>query len=213
VMFPHAAFAVRPFPERERPARVFYGGVLRGRYPVEVARALGPAIEQHPQAEFVVIGDREVFDALPTTAKRYYDYMPFEAYLHLMSECAISLSPIEALPMRDTKSDAKFLDASRAGVLTIASPTIYERTIEHGVNGLLAPQVEHWAPLLARALSDEPWRQGMARRAWAQVRDTRMFADQVAAREDWYRDLWSRRAELNEALMGRMPGLREAVNA
>ena len=211
VLFPNAAFDLAPFPEDDRPARVIYGGVLRGSYPVKVARALAPATERFPDAEFVVIGDREVFDALPTASKRYYEYMPFEAYLDLMGQCAISLSPIEALPLRETKSDAKFLDASRAGVLTIASPTIYDRVIEHGVNGLLAPEVEHWAPLLIRALEEPAWRQGMARRAWDYVRRERMFADQVALRRDWYLDLWARRAALNTALMERMPGLREAV--
>jgi hypothetical protein len=53
----------------------------------------------------------------------------------------------------------------------------------------------------------------MARRAWAYVRDERMFADQVALRRDWYLDLWSRRDALNAALLARMPGLRELVSA
>src|SRR5882724_4771566 len=127
--------------------------------------------------------------------------MSFEAYLELMSQCAVSLSPIEALPMRETKSDAKFLDASRAGVLTIASPTIYNRVIRHGENGFLAPEIADWAPLLAQALSDEPLRERMARAAWTYVRDERMFAHQVATRRDWYFDRWARRDELNEALM------------
>ena len=210
-LFPNSAFDLLPFPDGERPMRVFYGGVLRGRYAVEVARSLGPVTERFPEAEFVVIGDREMFEALPTASKRYYEYMPFEAYLDLMSQCCVSLSPIEALPMRETKSDAKFLDASRAGVLTIASPTIYDRVIEHGVNGLLAPRVEDWAPLLVRALADHDWRGAMARRAWEYVREERTFSDQVALRRDWYIDLWSRRSELNEALMSRVPGLREAV--
>ncbi len=212
-LFENAVFDLAPFPEGERPRRIFYGAALRGRYAVQVASALAPAIEKNPDAEFVVIGDPEVFKALPTTAKRYYGYMTYEGYLDLMRQCSISLSPIEALPMRETKSDAKFLDASRAGVLTIASPTIYDRVIEHGVNGFLAPQVSDWAPLLDRALNDEPLRSRLARRAWEHVRDQRMFADQVARRRDWYWDLWSRRAELNEALMQRLPGLREDVAA
>jgi hypothetical protein len=113
--------------------------------------------------------------------------------------------------MRETKSDAKFLDAARAGVLTIASPTIYDRVIEHGVNGLLAPRVEDWAPLLIRALAEPAWRQAMARRAWDYVRRERMFANQVALRRDWYLDLWARREELNAGLIARTPGLRELM--
>jgi glycosyltransferase involved in cell wall biosynthesis len=213
VLFENAAFALASFPQDARPRRVFYGGVIRGRYAVEVARSLAPAIERSPETEFVVIGDAEVFKALPTQSKRYYEYMTYEAYLDLMRQCCVSLSPIEALPLRETKSDAKFLDASQLGALTIASPTIYDRVIRHGVNGLLAPDVADWAPLLDRALTDEPWRNGLARRAWEYVRDERMFANQVAQRRDWYWDLWSRRQELNEAVMQRLPGLREDVGA
>jgi pimeloyl-ACP methyl ester carboxylesterase len=212
VMFPNSAFDLAPFPEGERPRRVVYGGVLRGDYPISVARSLGPAITDHPDTEFVVIGDRAVFDALPTERKQYHDYMSFEAYLRLMSECAISLSPIAPLPLRETKSDAKFIDGSRSGALTIASPTIYDRVIEHGVNGLLAPGIEDWAPLLSQALGDQALRSRLARKAWDYVRDERMFADQIALRRDWYRDLWTRRQVLNEAVMQRMPGLREMVS-
>ena len=211
VHFPNAVFDILPYPTAPRRPRVFYGGVLRGAYAVEVAKSLAPALRRHPDVEFVVIGDRDVFAALPTTAKRYHEYMTFEAYLDLMSQCTISLSPIEALRWRDTKSDAKFLDAARAAVMTIASPTIYDRVIRHGENGFLAPAVDDWAPLLDQALSDEPLRERMARAAWTYVREDRMFAEQVAPRRDWYFDLWSRRGELNEALMRRVPGLREAV--
>ena len=212
VMFANSAFDLAPFPQGKRPRRVFYGGVIRGDYAVSVAGALGPAIAEHPDTEFVVIGDREVFEALPTRVKHYYDYMSFEGYMRLMGECAISLSPLAPLPLRDTKSDAKFVDGARSGALTIASPTIYGRTIEHGVNGLLAPQVEDWAPLLSQALGDEDLRSRLARRAWDDVRRRRMFADQIALRRDWYRDLWSRREALNAALMLRLAGLRELVS-
>ena len=211
-MFPNSAFDLAPFPEGERPRRVVYGGVLRGDYVVDVARSLGPAIAEHPDTEFVVIGDRAVFDALPTRMKQYHDYMSFEGYLRLMSECAISLSPIAPRPLRDTKSDAKFIDGSRSGALTIASPTVYDRVVEHGVNGLLAPGIEDWAPLLSQALGDQALRSRLARRAWEYVRDERMFADQIALRRAWYRDLWARREALNEAVMRRMPGLREMVS-
>ncbi len=212
-MFPNAALDIMPFPEGDRPARVFYGGVIRGRYAIDVARSLGPAIERSPDTEFVVIGDEEVFAALPTQAKRYYSYMSYEAYLGLMSQCAISLSPIAPLAMRETKSDAKFVEAARSGALTIGSPIIYDRVIAHGVNGFLAPEIEDWAPLLSHALTDQALRSRMARQAWDHVCDHRMFADQVALRRDWYRDLWSRRSELNASLMQRMPGLRELISA
>jgi len=212
-IFENAVFELAPFRGGERPRRIFYGAISRGGFGVEVARAMGPVVARFPDLEFEVLGDRAVFEALPTERKRFQDYLPYEAYLARMAECAVSLSPIEALPGRDTKSDAKFLDAARAGVVTIASPLIYDRVIRHGENGLLAPKLEDWAPLTLRALAEPSFRERMARTAWEEVRQGRMFAGQVARRRDWYRDLWARRADLDAAAVARIPGLAQALAA
>jgi len=202
-MFPNAVFRLEPFPEN-LPRRVFYGAVSRGEHAVEVARALAPAIAEFPGVEFVVMGDREVFDALPATRKRFHEVGPYEDYLRLMGGCAISLSPMEANAHNAAKSDTKFLDAASRGVLTIASPTVYADVMRHGKNGLIAPTVADWAPMLAQALRDDEARRRMARSAWEYVRGARMFAQQIPARRDWYLDLWARRHELTDAMVARM---------
>ncbi len=97
--------------------------------------------------------------------------------------------------------------------MTIASPTIYDRVIEHGVNGFLARDVADWSPLLDQALSDDGLRDRLARNAWDLVRRERMFSNQVAQRRDWYLDLWSRREALNAALIERVPGLTDLMSA
>ena len=204
-LFPNAAFRLEAFPEN-LPKRVFYGALSRGAHAVEVARALAPAIAAFPGVEFVVVGDRNVFDALPTTRKRYHEIVGYEDYLKLMGSCAVSLSPIETGDLHAAKSDAKFLDAAARGVLTIASPTVYAAVIRHGENGLLAPEIDDWAPLLIQALGDDEARRAMARAAWAYVGRERMFAQQVTARHDWYRDLWARREALTAAMVARVGG-------
>lgn len=203
-VFANSVFELEPFPASP-PRRVFYGAVSRGAFAAEVARGLAPATAEFPDVEFVVIGDRAVFEALPTRSKRFYDYLPYDDYLRLMGTCSVSLSPIEGRRHQETKSDAKFLDAASRGALTIASPTIYEGVIRHGETGLIARTAGDWAPLLARALRDEADRRRMAEAAWRYVRDERMFADQIAARRDWYRDLWARREALNAAVAARLP--------
>jgi len=212
-VFENAAFELAPFPRKDRPRRVFYGAVSRGAFGVAVARSLAPVVQAFPDVEFVVLGDREVFEALPTRNKAFETYLPYEAYLARMARCAVSLSPVDDHPLRLTKSDAKFVDAARAGVVTIGSPAIYARTIRHGENGLLAAAVEDWAPQLIQALGDLPLRRAMARTAWDEVRNHRMFAGQVAARRDWYRDLWARRDALYASALARIPGLTEALAA
>jgi len=201
--FPNAVFRIEKFPD-QMPRRVFYGAVSRGEHAVEVARSLGPVVAEFPGVEFVVVGDRAVFDALPTARKRCHDIVPYEDYLKLMGGCAVSLSPIEANAHNAAKSDAKFLDAAARGVLTIASPTIYADVIRHGENGLIAREVTDWAPLLIEALRDHQASRRMARNAWDYVRGSRMFAQQIKDRHDWYRDLWERRVELNTGLLSRM---------
>jgi hypothetical protein len=211
-LFPNAVFDLPPFPQAPRPRRVFYGGVVRGGFPVAVAAALAPLAQEFPDLEFVVVGDEAVFEALPGR-KSYHPYLGYEAYLTLMASCAVSLSPLEARPLMETKSDAKYLDAARAGVVTIASPAAYDRTIVHGVNGFLAPRLEDWPRLLGQVLREPAAARRMARTAWEDVRDRRMFAHQVQARTDWYFSLWMRRAALTQALMDRLPGLRDETAA
>ena len=212
-VFPNAVFELAPFPAADRPKRVFYGAIQRGAFAVEVARALAPATMAHPDAEFVVVGDAEVFAALPTANKRFYPYLPYESYLARLAECAVCLSPLAPGPGAEAKSDAKFLDASRAGVLTIASPVVYAGVIDHGVNGLLAARLEDWAPLLSQALADPGMQRTLSRRAWDHVRAERMFADQAPRRAAWYADLWRRRAALTAQAMQRAPGLDAAIQA
>jgi hypothetical protein len=201
--FPNAVFSLRPLPEAAS-RRVFYGAVSRGPFAARVAASLGPAVQAVPDMEIFVVGDRAVFDALPTPRKRFFDFMPYEDYLALMGLCAVSLSPIEGSLHQETKSDAKFLDAASQGVLTIASPTIYASTIRHGENGLIASQATDWSGLLTQALTDTAATRRMAHQAWSEVRERRMFAHQVRARRDWYRDLWDRRDALNAALRARL---------
>jgi hypothetical protein len=205
--FANAVFDLPPFPDEPRPERVFYGAVGRGAFAARIAASLGPVARDFPGVEFVVVGDRGVFDALPTANKRFHEYLPYADYLDLMRSCTVSLSPLEGREFQDCKSDAKFLDAARGGVLTIASPTVYAETIQDGVNGLIAREETDWARLLAAALADPGRRSAMAYTAWDYVRAHRLFADQVAARRDWYLDLWARRAALTARLLERCPDL------
>ncbi|WP_411289205.1 hypothetical protein, partial [Phenylobacterium sp.] len=168
-VFGNAVFQIAPRPERPAPRKVFYGAVWRGDFAVQVIRTLEPVAQEFPEVEFVVVGDRAVFDALPAARKSFHHYLPYEGYLELMADAAVSLSPIEGREHQDSKSDAKLLDAASRGVVTIASPTIYAETIDDGRTGLIAERAEDWAPLLAQTLRDEPRRLEMAQAAWDYV--------------------------------------------
>jgi hypothetical protein len=202
--FPNAVFELAPRPTAAPPRRVFYGAVTRGPVAVAVAQALGPAVAAFPDTEFLVVGDRAVFDALPTRRKRFFDYLPYERYLAVLASCGVSLSPLASAPMVETKSDAKFLDAARAGVVTIASPTVYAETITPGETGLIAEQLSDWSARLIELFADPDRHARIGLAAWETVRSRRMFAHQAAERRDWYLDLLARREALNRALAARL---------
>ncbi|MCR5874792.1 glycosyltransferase [Phenylobacterium sp. J426] len=206
-VFENAVFDLGPFADRRPPHRIFYGGLRRGPFAMQVAASMRRVAEAFPQVQFVVVGDRAIFDALPGGRNEFHDLLPYERYLEVMSSCSISLSPIEDAPLLATKSDGKFLDASSRGLLTIASPTVYDRTIRHGETGLIAERLEDWAELTIEALRDESARDRIARAAWSYVREQRMFAHQLPDRIEWYRSLWERRAELTAGLVARVPRL------
>jgi hypothetical protein len=211
-IFANSVFDLPPFPQRPWTPKIFYGALARGDFPSAMARSLEPTLKAFPDAAFEIVGDRGVFDALPTANKRFHPLMPYEAYLDVMAGCSILLTPLEG-DHYETKSDTKFLDAASRGLVTIASPTAYGATVRHGDNGLIAQGLADWAPLLSAALGDPQASAAMAHRAWSYVRDERMFSHQIARRRDWYAGMMARREALNAGVVSRMPGLAEFMAA
>lgn len=212
-VFPNAAFSLPPFPERAEggPVRLFYGALNREAFSGPVAQSLAPVIAAHPDAEFLVVHDRHFFDMLPTERKQFLPVQPYEAYMDAMASCHIALMPLEGMGGEAFKSDIKYVEAASRGVAAIASPAVYGATIRDGETGLIAPALEDWAGAVGRLLDDPALRRRIARAAWEDVRDHRMFAAQIRARRDWYASLWARRAALEAALLARLPALATAL--
>ena len=208
--FPNAAFTLPPMRvHAPGPRRIFYGALNRGDFSVALAQAIAPAIAAHPDTLFDVLHDRAFFDALPTDRKSFREGLGYEAYLDAMGACNIALLPLAGDDFELFKSDVKYVEAASRGTAVIASPAVYDATIDPGRTGLIAGRLEDWAPALVRLLEDDALLQRLSVNAWEDVRDNRMFAAQMAARVDWYRMLWSQRDELNAALLARCPWLAE----
>lgn len=210
--FANAAFSLPAFPgDRSDAARVFFGAANRQQFSVPVARALKPVVDKHPHLHFEVVHDRAFFEALPTSAKTFHPTLPYDDYLAAMGRCDIALLPLEGREAEKYKSDIKYVEAASRGLAVIASPTVYAETIRDGLTGLIAPTLSDWAPAVERLIGDAVLRRGLARGAWEEVRDHRMFAYQVTTRRDWYIDLWRRRDELQASLIARLPLLAQAL--
>ena len=210
--FANAVFSLMPFPEaRSAPARIFFGAANRQQFSVPVAQALKPVLDRHPDVHCEIVHDRAFFEALPTSAKTFHPTLPYDDYLAAMDRCDIALLPLEGREAEQYKSDIKYVEAASRGLAVIASPAVYAETVRDGVTGLIARSLSDWAPTLDRLIGDGALRRALARTAWEDVRDHRMFAYQVTARRDWYIDLWRRRDELQARLIERLPLLAQAL--
>lgn len=116
------------------------------------------------------------------------------------------------MPLGDTlfnraKSDLKFIEASAARVVSLASPVVYENSLVDGQTGLLFRSPDALRMQLLRLLAYPDAAQRMANAARDYVARERMLAYQTEARIAWYRSLWDRRDALTEALRARVPRL------
>ncbi|MES2498106.1 MAG: methyltransferase [Pseudomonadota bacterium] len=206
--FANAAFTLPPLPVRSAgPRRVFYGALNRGAFSGALAASLAPAIAAHPDTLFHVVHDRPFFDALPTDRKQFSPALDYQRYLEAIDGCDIALLPLAGEDFELFKSDLKYVECASRGAAVIASPAVYRDSVVDGRTGLIAPALEDWAPALDRLLGDDGLRDGLARNAWDDVRDHRMFAAQVRARAGWYRHLLQRYDELHQGLKARCPWL------
>jgi SAM-dependent methyltransferase len=159
--------------------------------------------------KFCVVHDQRFFDALDTPHKTFTPTCDYETYLELLGGCEISLMPLQDTPFNRAKSDLKFIEAAACRAVSLASHVVYADSIEDGQTGLLFHDGQEFSERLLRlvAMPDLALAIGDAARAY--VENERMLAYQVAARVAWYRDLWSRRNELTEALLARLVAVRD----
>lgn len=212
-LLPNTVAALPPLAARAPgPMRVFYGALNRGRFAVNVAASLAPAIRRHPEAEFLVAHDRPFFEALPTTRKRFLGTLDYPAYLRALTAADIALMPLEGRAEELGKSDLKHIEAASVATLTIASPAVYGASVHHGQTGLIAPALSDWAAALAVALDDPARARAMALAARDEVASSRLIAHHVGPVRDWYLDLWLRREELTRAAAARVPALADELS-
>ena len=197
-------------PHGPGPLRAVFAALHRTRT-AETAALFAPAIAALPGLEFDVVFDRAFFDALPTDRKRFHNLLPYRDYLALMGQADIALMPLEGLPEELGKSDVKWVEAASRSAVAIASPPVYGQTIRDGENGFLARADADWPGLLIELGRDPDLRNRVAATAWAEVAQGRMMAGQVAARRDWYLDLYRRREQLFSDALRRSPVLADRI--
>lgn len=156
---------------------------------------------------FRVIGDQGFFDALATPHKSFTPLCDYETYLGMLAQSEISFMPLRATEFNQCKSDLKFIEAAAHRVVALASPTVYERSLEDGRTGVIFRDPTELAGQLLRLLADPPRARAIGDAARLMVSQRRMLYQQAGERLAWYRSLWERREELHRALVARVPEL------
>ncbi len=209
-VFRNGIFALPPVNNFNDPDHLtlFFGALNRGAdwaplMPVlnEVARAVGERLRFH------VLLDEDFYNALETPHKRFDPMADYATYMRMLGEADIAFMPLADTPFNRAKSDLKFIEAGAARVAALASNVVYAGSVQNGKTGMLFGDPAELRASLLRLLAYPEATRKMADQARAYVAGERMLAYQVTARTQWYRSLWERRAELNEALKARVPEL------
>ena len=212
-VFPNAMFSLpTPSPGRldREGLRLFFGALNREKDWAPLIDDLNHELREAPDFwSFSVIHDRRFYDALdlPPARKSFVPTCGYDRYLAEMSQCDVAFLPLMDTPFNQMKSNLKAIEAGSYGLALLASDVLYGRSLVDGVTA----QFFRDAAQLRQHLKD--WREqpdraiqlGQRARRW--VESECMASHQVASREAWYRDLASRREQLNQALLKRVPEL------
>jgi glycosyltransferase involved in cell wall biosynthesis len=140
----------------------------------EAADAILDIMNEFPQVKFRLIGLLE----LPEGFKRFRSrieriaFCEYEEYLGYLSECDISIAPLENYIFNEAKSNIKFLEASIVKVPSVCSPRSgFTSIIIDGENGLLAEKFTDWKLALGRLVECPALRNSLAESAYKTVLD------------------------------------------
>jgi glycosyltransferase involved in cell wall biosynthesis len=153
---------------------------------------------------FTVVHDGGFFEALETPHKSFTPTCDYDTYMSSLGQSEISFMPLADTWFNRAKSDLKFIEAGACRVAALASHVVYGDSIADGSTGLLFHDGDELRARLLRLIAMPDMARRLGDAALAYVAAERMLAYQVAPRIAWYRSLWERRDELEQARVARM---------
>ena len=142
---------------------------------LEAAPALAAVLRENPNVRFRIIGYLELpeyFDGVKNQIERI-PFCNYTEYLTYLSECDISIAPLENFVFNDAKSNIKYLEASIAKVASVCSPrAAFADVIVNGENGFLADGEQQWYDAFDTLVKNPKLREDMAQAAYRTVTDT-----------------------------------------
>ena len=142
---------------------------------LEAAPALANILKENPNVRFRIIGYLELpeyFDEVQSQIERI-PFCNYTEYLTYLSECDISIAPLENFVFNDAKSNIKYLEASITKVASICSPRAdFADVIVNGENGFLADNEQQWHEAFDTLIQNPELRDSMAQAAYRTVTET-----------------------------------------
>lgn len=142
---------------------------------LEAAPALANILKENPNVRFRIIGYLELpeyFDEVQSQIERI-PFCNYTEYLAYLSECDISIAPLENFVFNDAKSNIKYLEASITKVASVCSPrAAFADVIVNGENGFLADSEQQWHEAFDTLIQNPELRDSMAQAAYRTVMET-----------------------------------------
>lgn len=138
----------------------------------EVAGVLERVLRSNPCVVLYYCGYGAVPQNLCQFSDRIYrsPFSGYKQYLGMLAKLDINIIPLVIDEFNECKSAIRFLEASLAGVPTIASAVgEFKTLIEDGVSGLLAENPEQWEAALSVLIRSPNMREELVRGARARV--------------------------------------------
>lgn len=126
--------------------------------------ALAQILEEYPKVSLTLHGKLQ----LPAKFSKFRDrihrveFVPFSEYSQAIRRFDINLIPLEQNCFNDCKSNIKYLEASKAGIPSVASPCAeFRKVIVNGENGFLAENTKEWYDALKRLVESPELRKSL----------------------------------------------------
>lgn len=168
--------AAKPSQADDRPRLLFASGTPTHHRDFAVAaEAVARLFRRRPEPLLVILGPLDV--ARHAALEPFRDRVdcrprvPFELLFAEIARADVNLCPLElGNPFCEAKSSVRWLAAAAVGVPSVVSPTApLLDTVQDGVTGLVAADVEGWEQALDSLVGDQEFRQRLGQAAYREA--------------------------------------------
>jgi hypothetical protein len=200
-VFENAIFTLPDIAEKppaDQKLRIFFGALNRKPDWLPIIDGVNEAALQLKDAvEFVVVQDREFFDALPNDlSKTFVPLAGIEKYTAVLASCHIALLPLNDTPFNRCKSDLKLIECAAAQVAMICSKVVYAGKPEHAEFAEFATTSQEWRDAILKLARDKALIEENTAKALNYVKTKRMHAQQAPQRLAYSQSLIANRPQL-----------------